>query len=100
MAQSSQGLSILFWLNKQRSKNGKAAIYLRFTLDYKRVELATHLYLSSRLWNSQTQSAKENSDESVEVNRQLTIIKANLLRHYNRLNALEIEVTVEVLKNA
>jgi hypothetical protein len=75
----------------------QAAIYLRFTLDYKRVELVTHLYLCSRSWNAQTQSAKENSEEGVEINRQLTIIKADLLRHYNRLKALDMEVTVEPL---
>jgi len=100
MKQSNKGLSILFWLNKQRSKNGKPAMYLRFTLDYARVELATHLYLDPTLWNARSQQAKPNTEQGAEINRQLLIIKANLNRHYTRLLALEMPVTAEILKNA
>jgi len=100
MTKSSQPLSILFWLNNQRANNeGKPAIYLRFTLNYKRVELATRLYVDSNSWSRQHQTAKGNSQEVIEINRQLTMIKADLFRHYNRLIALEKEVSAEILKN-
>ena len=95
MKQSNKGLSTLFWLNKQRSKNGKPAMYLRCTLDYARVELATHLYLDPTLWNARAQQAKPNTEQGAEINRQLSIIKANLNRHYARLLALEMPVTAE-----
>jgi hypothetical protein len=65
MSQSPQQLSILFWLNNQRANNeGKPAIYLRFTLDYKRVELATRLFVDSDLWSRQHQKAKGISEEA------------------------------------
>lgn len=100
MKTSNKGLSILFWLNKQRAKDGKPAMYLRFTLDYNRVELATHLYLDPTLWNARAQLAKANTEEGAEINRKLSVIKANLNRHYARLLALEVPVTAEILKNA
>ncbi len=49
MNKANQTFSILFWINKQRSKNGRAAIYLRLTINNKRIELATHQYTSSNL---------------------------------------------------
>jgi site-specific recombinase XerD len=101
MSQSPLQLSILFWLNNQRANNeGKPAIYLRFTLNSKRVELATRLYVDANLWSRQHQKAKGISEEVTEINNQLTIIKADLFRHYNRLKVLEKEVSAEILKDA
>lgn len=34
--------SVLFWLNKSRSKNNKPAIYLRLSVGGKRAELSTY----------------------------------------------------------
>jgi len=91
--------SINFRLNKQRTKNGKAAIYLRLTVDNKRIELATHQYIEATLWSQKIQGATGNTDEANEVNKCLTIIKADLHKHYNRMIALDKVVTAELLKN-
>ena len=56
-----QSFSILFWLNRQRCKNGKPAIYLRLTVDQKRIELATRQYVDPKLWNQEAQCVKSNS---------------------------------------
>jgi hypothetical protein len=82
MKKKNQALSILFWLNRQRSKNQMPAIYLRFSLDYKRVELATHLHVDPRLWNSESQCVNGISEEAGEINSKLSIIKAALHNHY------------------
>jgi integrase len=99
MRKTNQTLSILFWLNRQRSKNQQPAIYLRFTLDYKRVELATHLYVDEQQWNPQAQCVKTSAIEAPEINRQLAIMKADLLKHYNRFQALDKPLSAEILKN-
>jgi site-specific recombinase XerD len=100
MKKKNQALSILFWLNRQRSKNQMPAIYLRFSLDYKRVELATHLHVDPRLWNSEGQCVSGISEEAGEINSKLSIIKDKLHKHYNRLLALDETITAETLKNA
>ncbi len=100
MRKTNQTLSILFWLNRQRAKNQQPAIYLRFTLDYKLVELATHLYVDEQHWNPQGQCVKCNAMEAPEINRQLAIMKANLLKHYSRFQALDKPISAEILKNA
>jgi hypothetical protein len=76
------------------------AIYLRFSLDYKRVELATHLHVDPRLWNSESQCVNGIFEEAGEINSKLSIIKAKLHKHYNRLLALDETITSEILKNA
>jgi site-specific recombinase XerD len=99
MKKGYQTLSNLFWLNKQRAKNQKPAIYLRLCWDYKRIELATHLYIDAQLWNAESQRARGNSEEALSINERLTIIKADLHKHYNRLQALNKPISAEILKN-
>lgn len=38
-----QNIFIVFWLKKTKAKNGKAAIYVRLTVNKKRSELSTNL---------------------------------------------------------
>ena len=45
MKKGNPNLYVLFWLHKSRRKNGKAPIYLRFTVNQKRVELTTNIYV-------------------------------------------------------
>src|SRR5580658_3637437 len=92
--------SLLFWLNKSRSKNNKPAIYLRLRIGDKRAELSTYLHVSSSQWNPAGQCIRGNSEESQTINRQLAVLKANLHRHYSILVAVAKPFSVEDLKNA
>lgn len=91
--------SINFRLNKQRARNGKPAIYLRLTVDNKRIELSTNQYIESSLWDQKLQCAVGTSEESKAVNNQLTIVKADLNKHYSRMIALDKIVSAELLKD-
>ena len=64
MLQVHQNLFILFRLVKNRSRNGKALVYLRFTLDNKRVELSTFQTVDMKLWDAEGQYVKGKSDEA------------------------------------
>lgn len=72
MHQKQPTFAILFRLNNQRSKNGKPAIYLRLTVDYKQIELATHHYLDTQQWDYKAQCVRGKSEEAQTINRQLT----------------------------
>jgi site-specific recombinase XerD len=88
-----------FRLNKRIKKTGAYPIYVRLTVNNKRVEFATRLYVSTRQWNQKQQAAIGQSDDAVSINQELTMIKADIQRHYNRIVALEKPVTAELLKN-
>lgn len=87
MNKGHQTFSILFWLNRHRSKNDKPSINLRLTVDNKRIELATKQYVDVALWDAKSQCVKGKTEEAKEINRQLTIMKAELHKHYSRLLA-------------
>ena len=97
MSKGSQAFSILFWLNRQRCKNEMPAIYLRLTLDNKRIELATRQYVDPKLWNQAAQCVKGNSEEAKTINRQLLMMEAELHKHYSYLLALDKSVDFEFL---
>lgn len=100
MVKGHQSFSILFWLNKHRGKNNKPAIYLRLIIDQKRVELSTYRYIEPHLWNQKGQCVKGNSEEAKAINLQLTVMKADLQRHYSHLLALGKPITAETIKNS
>jgi len=100
MEKGHQSFSILFWLNRHRCKNEKPAIYLRLTVGTKRVELSTYRHVDGNIWNQATQCVKGNSDEAKAINQQLTVMKADLHRHYSHLLSLGKPITAELLKNA
>lgn len=89
----------MFRLNKKRTKNGCTAIYLRITVDNKRVEIATKYFSYPKKWNQRQQSVVGDNEESKTVNKHLAIIKADILRHYDRMVSLEKNITAELLKN-
>ncbi len=91
--------SINFRLNTQRSKNGSNAINVRITVDNKRTELATRFRVLKRQWNQKLQNVNGDTESAKEINNQLAIIRANILKHYDRMIALDKTITVELLKN-
>ncbi|MBO9200238.1 MULTISPECIES: site-specific integrase [Niastella] len=99
MKKGNQNLFILFRLFKGRGKNGKSAIYLRFTINQKRVELSTNLYVDPKAWDSEGQLVKGKTEEVQTINRRLTLIKADLHKKYLQLEALGKPITAEILKN-
>ena len=91
--------TINFRLYRQRAKQGKCNIYLRLTLDNRRVEIASHLQIEEKFWDQKKQFVKESNPESGLINGKLNIIRADVQRHYNRLIALGQTMSVDKLKN-
>lgn len=95
-----QTFAILFWLNNQRSKNEKSSIYLRLTIDSKRVEIATHQRVLVHMWDQKAQRVKGRSEESQVINRQLDIMQSDIHKHYGLLLAQEKPVSAEIIKQS
>ena len=81
-------------------KHGKAAVYLRLMVNNRRAELATHQYIEPRFWDQKMQCVRQESERANEINGRLNIIKANVLKHYNRMVALDLTITSDSIKNA
>jgi len=73
---------------------------LRLTINNKRIELATHQYISSNLWDTKGQFVRGKTEEAKTINQHLTIMKSDLHRHYTFLLALNKPITPVTLKNA
>ena len=90
--------SILFWIKKNRIKNGKAPIYARVTINGSRLEISTQREISIIEWDPRSQVVKTRSAEAKMINNDLTIIKTRLLNCRSRLEARNEIVTAESLK--
>jgi len=74
-------------------------IYVRVTFDSRRIELATRLSIEEKNWSQQKQCAVGDTKEAREINKELSIVRADILKHYNRMIALDRPITAELLKN-
>ncbi|MDE1191385.1 MAG: phage integrase SAM-like domain-containing protein [Arachidicoccus sp.] len=99
MAKLNPTLSILFWLNRQRSKNETFPIYSRITLNGKRMELCTHLYLNPSQWDQKNQRVKGTGEQARKINIFLTQISGPLQGLYTKLSLLESPISLEILKS-
>lgn len=71
--------SLLFYIKKCKAdSSGRANIYLRITMDGQRSELSIRRKVLIDKWNSDMNMARGTSDESLEINRYISIIKNKL----------------------
>jgi site-specific recombinase XerD len=99
MSKGNLNLFIRFRLFKSRGKNGKLPIYVRFTINQKRVELSTNEYVAPIAWDAEGQFVKGKTQEAQTINRRLALIKGELHKKYLQLEALSKPITAEILKN-
>ena len=90
--------SILFWIKKNKTKNGKAPVSCRITVNGQRVELSAQREVSVLDWDPQAQIVTGRSTEAKEINNHLAVIKAKLLNCQSKLEARAVPITAEALK--
>src|SRR3546814_9537192 len=94
-------LSILLVLEKTKtSKDGKAPITFRLTVDCKRVELSLGMKINPQKWNQSAGLASGSSIEAMQVNTAINRVKTSLVRHYNILSAQHDYVSAAMVKEA
>lgn len=83
-----QKYSMLFWLNQNRTKDGKSCIYMRITVDGKRAEVATPHYVTQSQWDVRRNRVKGNFSDGILINGALdhaaNEIKKHFLNHVSR----------------
>ena len=92
--------SVLFYANRSKLKNGIVPIMGRVTINGTQSQFSCKQSIPLDLWDVKGNRAKGRSRETLQLNRDLDNIKAQLIKHYQHLSDKEAFVTAEMVRNA
>jgi integrase/recombinase XerD len=90
---------IIFYLKRQKGKNGKAPIYARITVDGKRAEISVKKQIEIDNWNHGKGMAKGKSEGIKILNAFLEQIRSRMVECYQQLQIKKHLITAEGIKN-
>ena len=90
----------LFYVNRSKEKNGIVPIMGRVTINGTTAQFSCKRSIPMELWDTKGNRAKGKSKEAREINFALDDIKAQIIKHYQRLSDREAYVTAEMVRNA
>ena len=89
---------IVFYLKRQKEKNGKAPIYARITVDGKRAEISIKKDIDTSNWSFGKGMAKGKGDEIRMLNTYLEQIRSRMVEGYQQLQLKKQLITAELIK--
>lgn len=94
-------LSLLVLLEKSRmTKDGKAPIIIRMTIEGKRAELSLGQKAAVKSWNQEAGCVKGASQEATLINNAISMAKLKLRKHYEALKTDNDFVSVQMVRVA
>lgn len=90
----------LFYVNGSKEKNGIVPIMRRVTINGTVAQFSCKQTVPKELWNVRGNRVRGKDKEAIAINRTLDNIKAQIIRHYQRLSDREVFVTAEMVRNA
>ena len=91
---------VLFYINGSKEKNGIVPIMGRVTINGSVAQFSCKQTIPKTLWDVKGNRAKGKSAEAREINLALDNIKAQIIKHYQRISDREAYVTAEMVRNA
>ena len=91
---------VLFYVNGSKEKNGIVPIMGRVTINGSVAQFSCKQTIPKTLWDAKGNRAKGKSAEAREINLALDNIKAQIIKHYQRISDREAYVTAEMVRNA
>ena len=92
--------TLLLWLYRSKmNSKGQAPIYLRITVNGKKTELSTGVFVYPKLWNNKKGRVKGSSDWTKTLNEKLSLQKAKIMKVCNELLEMQLPISPEQLKN-
>lgn len=91
---------MLFYVNGSKEKNGVVPVMGRVTINGSVAQFSCKQTISKGLWDAKGNRAKGKSKEARDINLALDNIKAQIIKHYQRLSDREAFVTAEMVRNA
>ncbi|MCF6295996.1 MAG: site-specific integrase [Flavobacteriaceae bacterium] len=95
---TSNTFAILFWIHTSRAKNNQTRIYVRITVNGKRVNISLKYKVDVRNWDAKRQRAKGNSEIARALNQYLGQVHSQIVQHYQDLKFKGHLITVELIK--
>jgi site-specific recombinase XerD len=95
---TSSTFSILFWIYSARAINNRAAIYVRITVNGKRVNISLKQKVDIGSWDVKRQKVKGNGKISRELNFYLDEVKSKLVQCYRDLKSENRILTPQLIK--
>ena len=93
-------MSILFYAKKGKITTvGLVPIYLRITIDGKRLEISTKRYVDQLKWSSEAGKMKGNSEEARSLNSFLDVTKGSVYDYQKELMQNSQLVNIENMRN-
>ena len=89
-----------FYVNGSKEKNGIVPIMGRVTINGSVAQFSCKQTIPKTLWDVKGNRAKGKSAEAREINLALDNIKAQIIKHYQRISDREAYVTAEMVRNA
>lgn len=91
---------VLFYVNGSKEKNGIVPIMGRVTINGSVAQFSCKQSIHKDLWDVKGNRAKGKSKDSRDINLALDNIKAQIIKHYQRISDREAFVTAEMVRNA
>ena len=91
---------VLFYVNGSKEKNGIVPIMGRVTINGSVAQFSCKQTIPKTLWDAKGNRAKGKSIEARDINHALDNIKAQIIKHYQRISDREAYVTAEIVRNA
>ena len=91
---------VLFYVNGSKEKNGIVPIMGRVTINGTVAQFSCKQNIPKTLWDAKGNRAKGKSIEARDINHALDNIKAQIIKHYQRISDREAYVTAEMVRNA
>ena len=89
---------VLFYANGSKEKNGIVPIMGRVTINGTVAQFSCKRSIAKELWDAKGNRAKGKSLEARETNLALDNIKAQIIKHYQRISDREAFVTAEMVR--
>ena len=91
---------VLFYVNGSKEKNGIVPIMGRVTINGTVAQFSCKQTIPKILWDAKGNRAKGKSAEARDINHALDNIKAQIIKHYQRISDRDAYVTAEMVRNA
>ena len=91
---------VLFYVNGSKEKYGIVPIMGRVTINGSVAQFSCKLTIAKTMWDAKGNRAKGKSKEARDINLALDNIKAQIIKHYQRISDREAYVTAEMVRNA
>lgn len=96
---ANQKMNLLFYLNKQRTKDGLTTLYLRIYVDGARAELSTPHRIDSKHWSKASMKMKTRDRHALLVNAYIDQVKSQINNHFLLAVASNTLITAKEIKS-